>query len=185
MVVVPVKYLWHHCRAPIPVVHNVLTYVRDNHSGNILTDVMLCHLSVCASVNFLCLLHNSDTVQDIFLKLGTNINHHQTMCREQEPTLHLHFLQNFCTLKFFLKRSCLLYIFDTHRVASSPELVTQSTSETIIYHIYCIKSTQIFQRRISLRCNESNKRNKWIILYSTSFTQQISVIKVKQIIKNN
>ena len=51
--------------------------------------------------------------------------------------------------------------------------------------IYCIKSTQIFQRRISLRCNESNKRNEWIILYSTSFTQQISVIKVKQIIKNN
>ena len=37
--------------------------------------------------------------------------------------------------------------------------------------IYCIKSTQIFQRRISLRCNESNKRNEWIILYSPSFTQ--------------
>ena len=26
------------------------------------------------SVNFSCLLHNSDTVQDIFMKLGTNIN---------------------------------------------------------------------------------------------------------------
>ena len=34
------------------------------------------------SVNFSCPLHNSDTVQDIFMKLGTNINHHQTMCRE-------------------------------------------------------------------------------------------------------
>ena len=33
----------------------------------------------------------SITVQDIFMKLGTNINHYQMMCREQEPTLHLHF----------------------------------------------------------------------------------------------
>ena len=33
----------------------------------------------------------TDTVQNIFMKLGTNINHHQTMCREQEPTLHLYF----------------------------------------------------------------------------------------------
>ena len=29
--------------------------------------------------------------KNIFMKLGTNINHHQTMCREQEPTFHLHF----------------------------------------------------------------------------------------------
>ena len=38
--------------------------------------------SVCQSVNFSCPLHNSDTVQDIFMKLGTNINHHQMMYRE-------------------------------------------------------------------------------------------------------
>ena len=43
-----------------------------------------------------------DTVQDIFMKLGTNVNHHQTMCWEQEPTLHLHFLWNYGPLKFFL-----------------------------------------------------------------------------------
>ena len=48
-------------------------------------------LFVHPSVNFSCPLHNSDTVQDTFMKLGTNINHYQTMCREQEPTLHLHF----------------------------------------------------------------------------------------------
>ena len=48
-------------------------------------------LSICPSVNFSCPLHKSVTVQDIFMKLGKNINHHQTMCREQEPTLHLHF----------------------------------------------------------------------------------------------
>ena len=57
--------------------------------------------SVRPSVNFSCSLHNSDTVQDIVMKLGTNINH-QTMCREQEPTLHLHFLRNYGPLKFFL-----------------------------------------------------------------------------------
>ena len=58
-------------------------------------------LSVRPSVNFSCPLHNSDTVQDIFMKHGTNINHYQTMCREQEPTLHLHFVQNYGPLKFF------------------------------------------------------------------------------------
>ena len=69
--------------------------------------------SVCLSVNCLCLLHNFDTVQDIFMKLSTNINHHQTMCREQEPKLHLYFLQNYGPLKFFLWKSCPLYNFDT------------------------------------------------------------------------
>ena len=42
---------------------------------------------------------------------------------------------------------------------------------SVLWTYIGIKSTQIFQRRISLRCNESNKRNEWIILYSTSFTQ--------------
>ena len=71
------------------------------------------HLCVCPSVNFSCSLHNSDTVQDIFMKLGTNINHHQMMCREQESTLHLHFLQNYGPLKFFNRKPCRLYNFDT------------------------------------------------------------------------
>ena len=64
--------------------------------------IMLCPPSVYLSVNFSCPLHNSDTVQDIFMKLGRNINHHQMMCREQEATLHLHFLRNYGPLKFFL-----------------------------------------------------------------------------------
>ena len=59
-------------------------------------------LSVGPSINFSCQLHNSVTVQDIFMKLGTNINHHQTMCGEQEPTLQLHFLQNYGPLKFLV-----------------------------------------------------------------------------------
>ena len=70
-------------------------------------------LSVRPTVNFSCPLHNSDTIQDIFMKLGTNINHYQTMCREQEPLLHLHFLWNYGPLKFFLRKSCPLYNFDT------------------------------------------------------------------------
>ena len=45
---------------------------------------------------------STDTVQDIFMKLSTNINHHQAMCREQEPTLHLHLLRNYGPLNFFL-----------------------------------------------------------------------------------
>ena len=80
--------------------------------------IMLCHpsvhLSVCPSVHPLtfCVHSITDTVQDIFIKLGTNINHHQTMCRKQEPTLHLHFLQNYGPLKFFWLKSCLLYNSD-------------------------------------------------------------------------
>ena len=57
-------------------------------------------MSACPSFNFSCPLHTSDTVQDIFMKLSTNINHHQ-MCTEQEPTLHLHFSRDYGSLKFF------------------------------------------------------------------------------------
>ena len=39
----------------------------------------------------LCLLNNSETLRDISTRLGTNIKHHQTMFREQEPLLLLHF----------------------------------------------------------------------------------------------
>ena len=42
------------------------------------------HTPVCPSVDFSCPLHNSDTIRDIFKKLGTNVNHHQVMCREKE-----------------------------------------------------------------------------------------------------
>ena len=77
--------------------------------------VVLCR-ALCRDVRlsvFLCPLHNSDTVQDIFMKLGSNVNHHQTMCREQEPTLNLHFSRNYGPLKCFLRKSCPLYYFDT------------------------------------------------------------------------
>ena len=30
-------------------------------------------------------LNNSETVWDIFLKLGTNIKHHQMICRDEVP----------------------------------------------------------------------------------------------------
>ena len=63
--------------------------------------IMSCPPSVRLSVNFSCPLHNSDTVQDIFMKLGTNINHHQTMCGEQEPTLHLHFYGIMALINFY------------------------------------------------------------------------------------
>ena len=44
-------------------------------------------LSVCPSVRpsaveHSCPVHNFDTVRDNFTKLGTNINHDQTMCRD-------------------------------------------------------------------------------------------------------
>ena len=32
-----------------------------------------------------CPIFNSNTVENIFMKLGTNINHHLPMCREKEP----------------------------------------------------------------------------------------------------
>ena len=63
-------------------------FIRQSKMGRI----MLCPPSVCPSVDFPCPLHNSDTVQDIFMKHGTNINYHQTMYREQESTLHLPYI---------------------------------------------------------------------------------------------
>ena len=36
-------------------------------------------------------LYNFKTAKDIFMKLGTNIKHHQTMCRAQESLLYSQF----------------------------------------------------------------------------------------------
>ena len=47
--------------------------------------------SVCLSVNFSCPLCNSDTFLRYFHETCYKYKHHQTMCREQEPTLHLYF----------------------------------------------------------------------------------------------
>ena len=69
-------------------------------------------LSLCLSVNFSCLLHNSETVQDIFMKLGTNVNQHQMMCREKVSNFHLLFLWNYAPLNFlfFMKIVSALYL---------------------------------------------------------------------------
>ena len=57
-------------------------------------------LSVCPSVrpsvrpsavDHSCPLYNFDTLQDNFTKLGTNVKHDQTTCRDKEPSLLLHF----------------------------------------------------------------------------------------------
>ena len=69
--------------------------------------------SICPSINFSCLLHNSITLQHIFMNLGTNMTHHQTMCREQEPHSTYIFRGNNGPLKFFLRKLCLLYSFET------------------------------------------------------------------------
>ena len=76
-------------------------FIRPSKTSRIMSCPLSIRPSFRLSVYFSCPLHNSDTVQDIFMKLGTNINHHQTMCREQEPTLHLHFLRNYAPLNFF------------------------------------------------------------------------------------
>ena len=64
--------------------------------------VVLCRASVCPSVNFSCPLCNSDTVQDIFLKLGINVNNHQIICRKQQTDTPSIFLRNNAPLKIFL-----------------------------------------------------------------------------------
>ena len=68
--------------------------------------IMLCPTFVRPSVRPLAFRFRSiysDTVQDIFKKkkLGKIINNYQTICREQEPTLHLHILRNYGLLNFF------------------------------------------------------------------------------------
>ena len=39
----------------------------------------------------MCSLHNSETVQDIFMKFGTNLKLDQKICGEQESQLRLNF----------------------------------------------------------------------------------------------
>ena len=49
-------------------------------------DIFFFLIVVCPSVRHkLCPLINAETAQDIFAKLGTNVEHHQTMYRELEP----------------------------------------------------------------------------------------------------
>ena len=48
-----------------------------------LPDILNVHQSIHPSSHpsvYLYPLHNSDTIQDIFMELGTNIMHHQPMC---------------------------------------------------------------------------------------------------------
>ena len=59
--------------------------------------------SVCPSVNFSFPFHNSDTIQDIFIKRSTKVKHHQTMCRVQEPKLYLHFYEIMPLWSFSMK----------------------------------------------------------------------------------
>ena len=89
-----------------------LSFILKSKTGRI----MLCPTFVRPSVRPLTFCIRSiysDTVQDIFMKLGTIINNYQTICREQEPTLHLHILRNYIPLNFFSWNSCPLYKFDT------------------------------------------------------------------------
>ena len=72
----------------------VALFIRPSKTGRIVSCPPSVRRSVRLSVRLLTFsfpLHNSDTVQDIFMKLSTNINNHQMMCREEEPTLNLHF----------------------------------------------------------------------------------------------
>ena len=50
------------------------------------------------AVEHSCPVHNFDTVRDNFTKLGTNVKHDQTTCRDQQPSLHIHFLRNYSPL---------------------------------------------------------------------------------------
>ena len=53
-----------------------------------------------SAVEHSCPVHHFDTVRDNFTKLGTNVKHDQTTCRDYQPSLHLHFLRNYSPLKF-------------------------------------------------------------------------------------
>ena len=68
-----------------------------------------------SAVEHSCPVHNFDTVRDNFTKLGRNVKHDQTTCRDKQPSLHLHFLRNYSPLKFSVQKSCPLYNFDTVR----------------------------------------------------------------------
>ena len=67
----------------------ILYYVSPpSGSGDIL--FFLVRLSVCRSVRLSvrhksCPLYNLKTVKDLSMKLGTLVNHDETMCHAQEP----------------------------------------------------------------------------------------------------
>ena len=71
--------------------------------------------SVCPSINFSCTLHNSDTVKDIFMKLDTNIDHHQMTCREQKFETPSTVFEEWCPFGIFWWKSCPLYNCNTIR----------------------------------------------------------------------
>ena len=60
-----------------------------------------------------CPLCNFNTVKKIFMKLCTNIHQYQTMCKEKEPLLHLHFYGIMLLWFFFLWKLCPLLNFNT------------------------------------------------------------------------
>ena len=72
-------------------VAGAIIFIPPSKTGCIMSCPLSVSQSVFPSINFLCPLHNSDTVQDIFMKVGTNIKHQQMICTEQEPKIHLHF----------------------------------------------------------------------------------------------
>ena len=47
------------------------------------------------------------------MKVCTNLNHDRTMCREQEPLLHLYFFTELCPFEILVWKSCPLYNLNT------------------------------------------------------------------------
>ena len=60
-------HIWQPVDWPFPALIKGIFIIRPSKTGC----MMSCHPSVCPSIKFSCPLHNSDTVQDIFIRLSS------------------------------------------------------------------------------------------------------------------
>ena len=60
-----------------------------------------------------CPLYNLKTVKDFSMKLGTLVDHDETMCHAQEPSLWLEYFWSYFPLIIFDTISCPLYNLKT------------------------------------------------------------------------
>ena len=88
-------------------------FIRASKTGRIMSCPLSVRLSgrpsVRLSVNFSCPLHNSDIVQDSFMKLRTNINHYQTMRKNKNRHSTYIFMELWPFQVFLMKIMSALY----------------------------------------------------------------------------
>ena len=122
----------------------------------------------------LCLLYNFHTFENIFMKLCTNINHHQMMFREK---------RNYAPLKLFLWKSCLLYNFNTvenieilYKYKPPSDDVQRTRTVAPSTSLWNYAPSKFFLRELCLQYNFNTDENIFMKL-RTNINQLQSIIR--------